>query len=99
MALVRRLGARRFRVALVVGLYAVALAVSPALHHDLDSHLKAPGHCGACLSSPSASSVETGVQIAPLRVASWNGAAGPLVRPPHAAFRTPSIGRAPPHPA
>jgi len=43
-------------------LYAVVLAASPALHHDLDCHLKSPTHCTACLANapaPGAAQVGT----------------------------------------
>jgi hypothetical protein len=60
MAYVRRRGAR---ICTWLGLtvYALILAVSPVLHHDLACHVKSPTHCEACTANPLASRVETAV--------------------------------------
>jgi hypothetical protein len=38
----------------VVALYALLVASAPVLHHDFACHEKSPGHCVACVASPSA---------------------------------------------
>lgn len=44
----------RARTSLWLGvvIYFLALALNPVLHHDLECHVRAPSHCGACLASP-----------------------------------------------
>ena len=39
--------------------YVLVLMASPALHHDLDCHLKTPGHCPACIANPVAFGAES----------------------------------------
>lgn len=46
-------------------LYAIVLAASPALHHDLICHLKTPTHCTACHASPVAPRAEARVEVTP----------------------------------
>src|SRR5262249_5524449 len=61
-------GWRRHRLlaAVALSLYALLLAVSPVLHHDLACHVKSPTHCDACVANSPASRVEaTTVAIVP----------------------------------
>lgn len=44
---------RRLLVAALVA-YALVVAVTPFLHHDLACHERTPGHCVACVASPAA---------------------------------------------
>jgi len=94
----RRLGGRRaaFWLPLVLGLYALVLVGSPALHHDLACHLKSPTHCDACTANPLASRTEVGVSLAEsqLRPVGWVRAEGD-VSPRHASTSA-SSGRSPP---
>jgi hypothetical protein len=48
----------------LVLVYAVVLGLSPALHHDIDCHLKSPTHCSACLASPAASGAQGAQDLA-----------------------------------
>jgi hypothetical protein len=80
----------------LVLVYAVVVGVSPALHHDVQCHLKSPTHCPACLANPVASPAESAQDLAAVSLAS----AGEIERfrascPASAGFvyRT---GRAPP---
>jgi hypothetical protein len=51
---------RRTRSAAVVllSLYALVIAVSPAFHHDVACHLTSPMHCTACTASVAAPRAE-----------------------------------------
>ena len=55
-----RKGRGRLLVSFGLFLYVVLCATSPVLHHDLDCHLKTPGHCPACIANPVASGAESG---------------------------------------
>jgi hypothetical protein len=50
---------RRVLAGLALGFYAILLAVSPVLCHDLACHVKSATHCDACQANPLASPVET----------------------------------------
>jgi hypothetical protein len=43
---------------LVLALYALVVAVSPAFHHDVACHLTSPMHCTACTASVAAPRAE-----------------------------------------
>jgi hypothetical protein len=47
-----------FALVACLGLYAGVVLGSPGLHHDLDCHLKTPGHCQACVANPLAPRAE-----------------------------------------
>ena len=50
---------RRTRSAgLVLALYALVIAASPAFHHDVACHLTSPMHCTACTASVAAPRAE-----------------------------------------
>jgi hypothetical protein len=76
--------------------YGVVLGTSPLLHHDFACHLKTPSHCDACVSSPLAQAVETGIRIAPPRPLDTGRPAVPANDRGRQAFRMPCRGRAPP---
>lgn len=82
--------------ALGLALYAVALLANPLLHHDLDCHLKAPGHCSACIANPLGSRAEVGGAPGKPTVLSarhLDSATLPQIEAPYVPF---SAGRAPP---
>ncbi len=56
-------------VLVALALFAAVLFATPFLHHDLSCHLKTPEHCTACVASPLASRIETGIDwtATPLR--------------------------------
>jgi hypothetical protein len=56
----RRTGRWRARsgALLVLALYALVVAVSPAFHHDVACHLTSPMHCTACTASVAAPRAE-----------------------------------------
>ena len=80
---------------MVLALFALVALVAPLLHHDFECHLKSRLHCDACLSSPTASKIESGVTL-------FVGQAVLRPEPPEsveakdAALRPSSPGRAPP---
>jgi hypothetical protein len=60
-----RVGARtpgrpRIWLLAILALYAVLLAASPLLHHDVACHFKSPTHCTGCTASPHASRIDAG---------------------------------------
>ena len=87
---------RRMLAALALSVYAVLVAVSPVLHHDLACHMKSPTHCDACAANPLASRVEAAV----LTVLPALPLAGEIAAPParldHGSPLTAAAGRAPP---
>jgi len=87
---------RRLLAALALSLYALLVAITPALHHDLACHVKSPGHCDACLANPLASRTEpaAGLEAPPMRAAGET----PVCAQPreHRAPVAPASGRAPP---
>lgn len=54
----RRFRSGRVLVAYLV-VYAVVLVLNPAVHHEIDCHLKSPTHCPSCLTHPAASRAES----------------------------------------
>jgi hypothetical protein len=49
---------------LLVALYLVVIAVSPAFHHDVACHLTSPMHCTACTASVAAPRAEQAPAVA-----------------------------------
>jgi hypothetical protein len=76
--------------------YALVVGVSPAVHHDIQCHLKSPTHCSGCLAHPSAARAESTEDLAAVSLP----AAGAIERfrtaCPVAPGRVPVTGRAPP---
>jgi hypothetical protein len=87
---------RRALAALALSLYAVLLAVSPVLHHDLACHMKSPTHCDACAANPLASRVETAVLTVLPGLPLSGEVAAPPARLDHGTPFTTAAGRAPP---
>src|SRR5213075_84775 len=89
-------GRRRTLGALALGLYALLIAISPAMHHDLACHVKSPAHCDACMANSPASRAEprTGLE-APALVATSDLPAVEQARE-HGTSLRPTSGRAPP---
>jgi len=79
-----------------VGLYILTLVSSPLFHEDLACHFKAPGHCIACLASPVAVQIETGVGLTPPPAPRPGSVEAESRSAPAAAFRSIRTGRAPP---
>jgi hypothetical protein len=94
----RRPGGRRpaFWLPLILGLYALVLVGSPALHHDLACHMKSATHCDACTANPLASRIEVGLSLAEshLPPVGWVRAEGNLA--PRPSLSSASSGRSPP---
>jgi hypothetical protein len=76
--------------------YAVVAGVSPALHHDLECHLKSPTHCAACLANPVASPAETAQDLAAVRLPSSGEIEGFRASGPASPGLVHRMGRAPP---
>lgn len=55
----------RSRALLVLALYAIVVAVTPAFHHDVACHLTSPMHCTACTSTVAAARAEQTVVVLP----------------------------------
>jgi hypothetical protein len=92
-----RAGGRcRTWIVVALSLYTLVLLGSPILHHDLECHLKRPGHCDACTANPQAPRIETGLGLvaAPL-LAAGRVECGHVSSPSAAGF-SPTRGRAPP---
>jgi hypothetical protein len=47
----------------ILAVYAVLLAASPLLHHDVACHLTSPTHCTGCTASPWASRIDAGAPL------------------------------------
>jgi hypothetical protein len=47
----------------ILAVYAVLLAASPLLHHDVACHRQSPTHCTGCTASPWASRIEAGTPL------------------------------------
>lgn len=82
--------------ALGVCLYALLIALSPAFHHDIDCHVKAPSHCDACAAGriPSVVDNATGSSFATLRAIAVVHEIEPSI--PCSRPRHHILGRAPP---
>jgi hypothetical protein len=96
--LVPRRGSRRARLlgALALSLYALLVAISPALHHDLACHVKSPAHCDACVANSPASRAEPRTSLeAPLLTLAGE-APGCQQAQEHRASFAPTSGRSPP---
>jgi hypothetical protein len=79
----------------VLALYALIVVCAPALHHDFTCHEKSPGHCVACVASPSAPRATAKLVVEPALTAlhrvvdaDWQRAAARQI--------VPQPGRAPP---
>jgi hypothetical protein len=96
MSVARSRAAWRRTVLLWLAAYALVVLASPVLHHDFDCHLKNPGHCVACVSSPigATTTAQPGSWSGPLPDAGQVADAQPLAAP--VAVRVDVIGRAPP---
>lgn len=89
-----RTGIRYWALA-VVALYALIVASAPVLHHDFTCHEKNPGHCVACVASPSAPRAVAKLVVEPVlaareRVVDEDRRSAPFQLTP------PRPGRAPP---
>jgi len=58
----------RSRALLVLALYALVVAVTPAFHHDVACHLTSPMHCTACTATVAAPRAEQTVVVLPARL-------------------------------
>lgn len=76
--------------------YAVVLSASPVLHHDLACHLKTPGHCDACATSPLASRAEAASASTPPRLDEVGMVEATELRAPRLEGRLFGSERAPP---
>ena len=87
---------RGIAAAAILVVYALILAATPLLHHDLDCHFKTPTHCQACLASPAAAPTAISVVgwSGPLPEAGRAFAAPRLLSP--LTVRVEISGRAPP---
>jgi len=79
----------------VLALYALIVVCAPALHHDFTCHEKSPGHCVACVASPSAPKATAKLVVEPVltaveRVLDTDSRSAPAQR------LAPLPGRAPP---
>lgn len=79
----------------VLALYALIVISVPVLHHDFACHQKSPGHCVACVASPSAPKATAKLVVEPTvaaleRVAERDWRSAPAQR------TSPLPGRAPP---
>lgn len=79
-----------------VGLYVLTLVASPLFHQDLACHFKAPGHCVACLASPVAVQIETGVSLTPPPAPRSGSVEAEARNAPAATYTSTNTGRAPP---
>jgi hypothetical protein len=80
----------------LLGIYALVLAASPLLHHDLECHLKSPGHCDACVANPLASGIETGAPLCLPRFSDVGRVDHALERLPQSLCPLLAAGRSPP---
>jgi hypothetical protein len=96
MGTYRALGRCRPWILLALGLYTLVLLGSPILHHDLECHLKTPGHCDACTANPHAPRIETGVGLLATHLRAAGHVDGGRGASPNAAAVNPTRGRAPP---
>lgn len=79
----------------VLALYALIVLCAPALHHDFACHDKTPGHCVACVASPSAPKVTAKLVIEPA-ITALERVVDADSRPAPAQRLAPLPGRAPP---
>jgi hypothetical protein len=91
----RRLRPGCVLVGLVV-VYAVVLAVSPALHHDTNCLLKSPTHCPWCAAHHTASPAESTETLATASLLSTGRVEPVRVSRPEALGLVHLTGRAPP---
>ena len=96
MGIYGALGRCRPWIVLALGLYTLILLGSPILHHDLECHLKTPGHCDACTANPQAPRIETGVGLLAADRRETGRVEGGHGAPPNAPAVNPARGRAPP---
>jgi len=76
--------------------YALVVAASPLLHHDLECHVKMPAHCGACTQGPGASRLEAGFALEQPRLQDLGEVeSGDVTQAPHGVAQE-RVGRAPP---
>lgn len=91
----RRLRSRRVLVGFVF-VYAVVLALSPALHHDTNCLLKSPTHCPWCLAHHTASPAESTEDLATVSLPSTGRVELVRASRPEALGLVHLTGRAPP---
>jgi hypothetical protein len=81
---------------IVVALYALVFLGSPIFHHDIECHLKTPGHCDACAANPQVSRIETGVGLALATLPEAGRTVAARTAAPAPPLGSPHSGRAPP---
>ena len=86
----------RLLAAVALSLYAVLVAVSPVLHHDLACHVKSPAHCDACVANSPASRVEATIVAIVPDLPLVGEVAAPTAGFEHGTVLTAASGRAPP---